>query len=775
MLTARGQVVDKVVGLKLGADDYVTKPFEMMELLARIEAKLRRAPEVPHPAEGHQFGDIRMDFRKAEITRSRRAARAVGPRVSAPALLHRASWRDAVARGAAQRSVGLQLDAHDADRRRARRLAQAEDRAQSAPPAVHPHCPRDGVQVRGIEVVRLKADHYDCRRWLRTGSRSVRLQPDPDNLEFPRAILRQPLPLLLLALPRDPHEGFGRLSCRRSCRRRCRASRVGGAGHADALADRWVDGARSTWRRAKRADRQHPRRRGLRRRCGGEITRRASSASSCSIRWRRMPRRGSPTPWASSGLRGIALFPAMHRYRLDDDAVASACSRRRRRMVQRCSCIAACCRSASGRSSDCHRLSICASAIRWRLRPVAQRSSERAGDHSAFRRRPLARGADGGGPGANIRLDTSSSNSWMKYHPGLTLEGRLSAGAGRRPDPIGCCSAPIRRSSRAAGRSRSTMRSSLRSTPSASERTIARRFWAAISRGYSRMCRERVIALLSVVALTSLAACASPQPAVPPATLVTNERQGRYRRVEPGGGSGHRRHERSHRGSRQRRRDQAPRRNGHPGHRCGRPAGDSGIHREPRTLHRRRRGAARSEAGDSPRHGTRSWRWSRTPLKTAKPGQWIYGRGWHQEKWTAPPSPNVEGFPTARFAEPRLAERIPVLLTHASGHASFANAHGDEAVGDHAHDAQSRRWRDSEGCEGRSDRSASRDGIATDQARGRRAGADRRRAHRARAPRPRAGGAGSAVEGHHELPGRRVVVRDHRSDEGDGRRGQARA
>ncbi len=44
MLTARGQIVDKVVGLKLGADDYVTKPFEMVELLARIEAKLRRTP-----------------------------------------------------------------------------------------------------------------------------------------------------------------------------------------------------------------------------------------------------------------------------------------------------------------------------------------------------------------------------------------------------------------------------------------------------------------------------------------------------------------------------------------------------------------------------------------------------------------------------------------------------------------------------------------------------------------------------------------------------------
>jgi two-component system alkaline phosphatase synthesis response regulator PhoP len=69
MLTARGQMVDKIVGLKLGADDYVTKPFEMVELLARIEAKLRRAPAVPHRAGGHQFGNIHVDFRRAEVTR----------------------------------------------------------------------------------------------------------------------------------------------------------------------------------------------------------------------------------------------------------------------------------------------------------------------------------------------------------------------------------------------------------------------------------------------------------------------------------------------------------------------------------------------------------------------------------------------------------------------------------------------------------------------------------------------------------------------------------
>ncbi|HEX6899339.1 MAG TPA: response regulator transcription factor [Thermoanaerobaculia bacterium] len=70
MLTARGQVVDRVVGLKLGADDYVTKPFEMIELLARMEAIFRRARSPLSSTAGtYAFGDVRVDFRRGEVFR----------------------------------------------------------------------------------------------------------------------------------------------------------------------------------------------------------------------------------------------------------------------------------------------------------------------------------------------------------------------------------------------------------------------------------------------------------------------------------------------------------------------------------------------------------------------------------------------------------------------------------------------------------------------------------------------------------------------------------
>ena len=73
MLTARGQEVDKVVGLELGADDYVTKPFSIRELLARVKAVLRRAGSLPKDKERYSFGEVEVNLRSCQVSRQGRS------------------------------------------------------------------------------------------------------------------------------------------------------------------------------------------------------------------------------------------------------------------------------------------------------------------------------------------------------------------------------------------------------------------------------------------------------------------------------------------------------------------------------------------------------------------------------------------------------------------------------------------------------------------------------------------------------------------------------
>jgi two-component system alkaline phosphatase synthesis response regulator PhoP len=70
MLTARGQEIDKVVGLELGADDYVTKPFSIRELMARVKAVLRRASVQARVPEIYRFSDVEVDIRGNEVRRA---------------------------------------------------------------------------------------------------------------------------------------------------------------------------------------------------------------------------------------------------------------------------------------------------------------------------------------------------------------------------------------------------------------------------------------------------------------------------------------------------------------------------------------------------------------------------------------------------------------------------------------------------------------------------------------------------------------------------------
>lgn len=72
MLTGKGEELDKVLGLELGADDYVTKPFSVRELIARIKSLLRRQTDIRSEIMETSFGDVHVDFKKQELIKGKK-------------------------------------------------------------------------------------------------------------------------------------------------------------------------------------------------------------------------------------------------------------------------------------------------------------------------------------------------------------------------------------------------------------------------------------------------------------------------------------------------------------------------------------------------------------------------------------------------------------------------------------------------------------------------------------------------------------------------------
>jgi two-component system alkaline phosphatase synthesis response regulator PhoP len=75
MLTSKAEEMDKVLGLEIGADDYVTKPFSLRELMARVKALLRRQADLPKDIAQFSFSDVDIDFRKMEALKNGKPVR----------------------------------------------------------------------------------------------------------------------------------------------------------------------------------------------------------------------------------------------------------------------------------------------------------------------------------------------------------------------------------------------------------------------------------------------------------------------------------------------------------------------------------------------------------------------------------------------------------------------------------------------------------------------------------------------------------------------------
>jgi two-component system alkaline phosphatase synthesis response regulator PhoP len=146
MLTARGQEADKVLGLELGADDYITKPFSRRELQSRVKAALRRgAMSSSQPSEVYEFADLKIDFGRCEVWNNGRSIEVTALELKLlRALLARASGDD---RSAQRSRLGKGRLHHKSSGLHAHEQPAEKDRGRSAAAAPSHHGARRRLPV----------------------------------------------------------------------------------------------------------------------------------------------------------------------------------------------------------------------------------------------------------------------------------------------------------------------------------------------------------------------------------------------------------------------------------------------------------------------------------------------------------------------------------------------------------------------------------------------------------------------------------------------------
>ena len=180
-LTARDDEMDRVLGLELGADDYLVKPFSPRELVARVRAILRRSREGPPPQDVIAVGDLEVDLRRREVRRGRGRRRPDHPRVRPARVPGQQRRPRLVTAAVARRGVGPRLVRRRAHGRRARGPTAQEAGARTPPR----HGVGRGLPVRLTDAAPPDAGHGRPGRGRAGDRRGRQPRPDPQGSTRP--------------------------------------------------------------------------------------------------------------------------------------------------------------------------------------------------------------------------------------------------------------------------------------------------------------------------------------------------------------------------------------------------------------------------------------------------------------------------------------------------------------------------------------------------------------------------------------------------------------